>query len=89
MPQTCSNLLASFPPKNICLTKLYDENFLTTPKANTQGKKFWHELILRYEKAVKDYNFGSLIPVDVEDRHSQYIFVVITLQSYTIEAISM
>ncbi|KIJ51689.1 hypothetical protein M422DRAFT_244018 [Sphaerobolus stellatus SS14] len=55
---------------------------------NTQGKKFWHELTLRYNKAIKDYNFGSLIPVDVEDEHSQYIFVI-TLQSYTIEAISM
>ncbi|KIJ51969.1 hypothetical protein M422DRAFT_26315 [Sphaerobolus stellatus SS14] len=41
---------------------------------NTRGKNFWHELILRYEKAMKDYDFGSLIPVDVEDEHSQYIF---------------
>ncbi|KIJ40473.1 hypothetical protein M422DRAFT_256729 [Sphaerobolus stellatus SS14] len=46
-----------------------DDNFMQ----NTQGKKFWRELILRYEKAIKDYDFGSLIPVDVEDEHSQYI----------------
>ncbi|KIJ32964.1 hypothetical protein M422DRAFT_35669, partial [Sphaerobolus stellatus SS14] len=51
---TCSDLLASFPPKNIRLTKLVDEIF-ERPKLetddnfmqNTQTKKFWHELILR------------------------------------------
>ncbi|KIJ25575.1 hypothetical protein M422DRAFT_38622, partial [Sphaerobolus stellatus SS14] len=53
-----------------CLFSAQEQSF----DKNTQTKKFWHGLILRYEKAIRDYNFGSLIPVDVEDEHPQYIF---------------
>lgn len=44
-----------------------DENMMK----NEDGKVKWRDFIARYEKKIKDYNFGSLIRVDANNEYSQ------------------
>jgi len=50
------------------------------------GKAKWRDFVNKYEKTVKDYNFGSLIRVDAKDEYSQTNSIFVTrMQFYGIE----
>ncbi|KAF8523740.1 DUF757-domain-containing protein [Hysterangium stoloniferum] len=53
---------------------------------NEQGKERWRVFINKYEKTVKDFNFGSLIRVDAKDEYAQHNSIFVTrMQFYAIE----
>ncbi|KAH9928010.1 DUF757-domain-containing protein [Epithele typhae] len=77
--------LATFPElaenEHAKITKL-DEDWL---KSET-SKKRWREFIARYEKKVKDFNFGSLIRTDAREEYSETNTIFVTrIQFYVFE----
>ncbi|KAK7052976.1 hypothetical protein VNI00_004297 [Paramarasmius palmivorus] len=77
--------MATFPelaePPHDKLTKL-DEDWMKSP----EGKERWRQFINRYEKKVKDYNFGSLIRTDARDEYGEKNTIFVTrIQFYAIE----
>ncbi|KAG6836168.1 hypothetical protein H0H93_010716 [Arthromyces matolae] len=76
---------ASFPElfenDNAGLIKL-NEDFLK----NEDAKKRWRDFHARYEKKVKDYNFGCLIRTDAQDEYGERSTIFVTrLQFYAVE----
>ncbi|KAF9262793.1 DUF757-domain-containing protein [Marasmius fiardii PR-910] len=59
-----------------------DEDWMKSP----EGKEKWRTFISRYEKKVKDYNFGSLIRTNAEEEYGEKNTIFVTrIQFYAIE----
>ena len=56
-----------------------DEDAMKSPA----GKEKWRNFIMKYEKTVADYNFGTLIRTDASDEYTQDNTIFCTCLLYT------
>ncbi|KAJ3299989.1 hypothetical protein HK104_005482 [Borealophlyctis nickersoniae] len=99
--ETYWKLISAFDPRKLRLTKLddelYDDFRANWPDMNVaeldenefkteSSKAKWRDFIMKYEKKVQDYNFGTLLRLHAaHDYAEDNAFFVTRLQFYAIE----